>query len=127
MKPTPEQIAKLPKWAQEHIADIERHRFVSVRALNEYQNSQTESPFRYWDFICTGEGNKNNSEIKTRFIQTNKMEVHYAGIELTILVRPNHPEINLQWSRSEGSKITDTAFIPTSFGSAKLKTKENMR
>lgn len=24
MKPTPEQIAKLPKWAQEHLADIQR-------------------------------------------------------------------------------------------------------
>lgn len=127
--PTLEQIAKLPKWAQKHITALERERFISVRALNEYCDSQTESPFRYWDFICTGEGNeRSNQEIKTRFIQTNKIEVHWAGLELTVLIRPDVKEIDIQWCAGEGQgRITEIAFIPKSFCSAVLKTKENMR
>lgn len=123
MKPTPEQISKLPRWAQEHIADIEQQRFVAIRALNEYQDSQTESPFRCRDFECTGEGKE---QLKTRFVQTNKMEVHWAGVELTVLIRPNVQEIYLQWCATD-DRIREIAFIPMAFGSARLKAKENMR
>jgi hypothetical protein len=53
--PTEEQIAKLPKWAQDHIANVERERFVSVRALNEAMDSQTKAAFYCDDYVCTGE------------------------------------------------------------------------
>lgn len=123
-KPTPDQISKLPRWAQEHIATLERERFVSVRALNEYQDSQTESPFRYWDYIPTGE--TSGPTQKTRFIQTNKIEAHWAGVELTILLRHGSDEIDMHWG-AQNRAISEVAMIPYSFGSVRLKSKESMR
>lgn len=124
--PTAEQIAHLPKWAQDHIAKLERERSVSVRALNEYLDNQTESPFRYWDLIGTGEKFGGGPSSKTHFVQTNKMEVHWAGIELAILIREKQQELDLQWCASAG-RITEVALIPQSFQSVRLKARENMR
>ena len=126
MNPTPEQIARLPKWAQEYLKQLESDRLSAVRSLNEYVDDQAESPFRYWDYVNTGEEGRAPSH-KTKFIQTNKMEVHWAGIELRVLIRPGQNEIDLQWSKADGSRIEEIAFIPKSFGSAVLKAKENMR
>lgn len=33
--PTPEQLAKLPKWAQEHVRDLERQRDNAIEAKRE--------------------------------------------------------------------------------------------
>lgn len=123
--PTPEQIAKLPRWAQEELKNSESRRFVAVRALNAYLDAQTESPFRYWDYIHTGEEGRAPSS-KTKFIQTNKIECHWAGVELTVLIRPDRNEIDIQWCAADG-RVSEMAFIPKSFGSAVLKAKENMR
>lgn len=118
VKPTPEQISNLPKRVQKHIANIERERSVCVRELNKFMDGQTESPFRYW--AACGQTSK------TRFIQTRKIEVHWAGVELTVLVRPDRRELDLQWCATDG-RVSEIAFIPISFGSARLKNKENMR
>lgn len=126
MKPTPEQLQKLPKWAQEHIEDMERQRLAAVHALNDYVDDQTESPFRYWDYICTGE--QQGPPCRAKFIQTRKIEVHWAGVELAVLIRPSEKEIDLQWcSSNDLTTDTDLALIPKSFNSAVIKAKEHMR
>ena len=40
-----EKIEKLSKWAQEHIRTLKYERDTAVRALNNYVDGQTESPF----------------------------------------------------------------------------------
>lgn len=40
---TPDLIAKLPKWAQEHIADLQRQRDAAIEALENIVDTQTPS------------------------------------------------------------------------------------
>jgi len=40
-KPTPEQISKLPRWAQDHIKDLARQRETALEALNSHVDNQT--------------------------------------------------------------------------------------
>lgn len=120
-------IAKLPKWAREHIKKIERERDTAIRALNEYCNKQTPSPFRVEDNIGTGE--KLGGSKKVRYIQTHSIIVENEGVQLRILVRTyqrEHKEIELQWGKPNYA-TGEVAFIPTTFQAAKLVSKENMR
>lgn len=123
---TPEQLAKLPAWARSHIANLQRERIDAVRALNDYCDDQTESPFRYWDFLSLGDGKNKEPTHRTKYIQTHKMEVVHGDVLLRILIREDQPEIDLQWTADKGL-TTDLALIPKSFCGAVIKTKENMR
>ena len=98
MKPTNEQIAKLPKWAQDHIENIERERFTAVRALNEYCDETTKSPFVIEDYVCTGEST--GPSIKRRYVQAHWMKVEYGGVELRISANSHNERrgIDLSWS-----------------------------
>ena len=120
-------ISKLPKWVQAHIREIKRERDVAIRALNEYCDNQTPSPFRIEDHVSAGE--EKGSSRKVRYIQTHSVVVENEGVELRVLVRtfnPDHKEIILSWYGS-GNGLGDIAFIPSSFQSAYLISKENMR
>ena len=46
MKPTPEQIAKLPKWAQEYIATMESRERNAIKALDELKGGRPDSPIQ---------------------------------------------------------------------------------
>jgi methyl coenzyme M reductase subunit D len=81
-QPTPEQLAKLPKWAQEHITDLSRQRDAALNVLNEFQDSQTVSRFYYEDHVCTGEQAGPSS--KRRYIQTDRVIVDYKGEEFEL-------------------------------------------
>ena len=119
-------VAKLPKWAQEHIGKIERERDVAVRALNAFCDEQTKSPYYVDDHICTGE--EQGPVVKTRYIQTHKMTVSYCGVELNILTRTfsNEKRIELQWNATD-IRTREVAFIPTSYQAGYLVAKEHMR
>ena len=110
-------ITKLPKWAQAHIQTIQRQRDNAVRALNNYCDSQTESPFRVREWEYTGE--ERGSTTKVRYIQSHTMEVLWKGVELSIILRPKEDGMDLQWSAPNriGGLI---AFVPTSHQSARL-------
>jgi len=54
MNPTPEQFARLPKWAQEHIADFERTNSVLRKQVSEMLDSLTPSPFYTEDLHSAG-------------------------------------------------------------------------
>lgn len=117
-----EKIKKLPKWAQEHINKIERERDVSIKALNEFTDSQTEAPFFYSEFVCTGEERGPSS--KKKFIQTHQMEVEHAGVSLSITLRDGR--IDVGWRAGNRFSNREAAFIPTSYMQARIVSKENM-
>lgn len=50
-----DKIAKLPRWAQEHIEKIGRERDQAINALNRFLDGQTPSGFYVDDCVCTGE------------------------------------------------------------------------
>lgn len=123
--PTVEQIAKLPKWAQEYIKDINRERDTAVKELNDYCDSQTPSPVYIDELVSTGEQQGPSS--KTRYIQTPRVQFDWQGVSLTVLLRDDH--IDLQWNGLDRGRYgtSECAFIPRSYQSANLVSKANMR
>ena len=105
-----DKIEKLPKWAQEHIADLQRQRDVVVRTLNEHCDNQTPSPFYSDEMICNGESQ--GPSCKRMYFQAYKMEVEHAGIVLRISTH-NEGKIGLQWGKSDRLH-NGVALIPTS-------------
>lgn len=82
---TDTQISKLPKWAQEHIRQLQRQRDIAVRELREYMDSQTESKVYYDDLTCLENGAP--SQLR-RYVQTNKIAIVHEGVELDIYAAP---------------------------------------
>lgn len=121
--PLPEQIAKLPKWAQEHIADLQRRTAEAERTFREYNDSQTPSKFFYDDYVCIGGASPEHSK---KYVQTDRMTVIAHGVRLDILVRNEEKGIEIQWD-DEKRHCREIAFVPQSFQKAKLVTKENIR
>lgn len=126
-KPT---IEKLPKWAQEHIKNLQRERDVAVRELNEWVDSQTISPIFIEEHTCIGE--QCGPSLKRRYIQGYKVEFEWSGIHLTtLLADPSDGQRNggicLSWREAGRSVTTRIALIPTGFQQVELVTKEKMR
>lgn len=121
--PTPEQIAKLPKWAQEHIADLARRQANAERALNDFKDNQTPSEFYTEEYLCVGA--KSNEYVK-RYIQAHKVCVERDGVKLTILLRQDEKGLDLQW-QSTDRLMNEVALVPTSFNKVKIVSKECMR
>ncbi len=119
---TDPRIEKLPKWAQDHIADIQRQRDVSVRELNEYIDKQTPSPFFVDEMVCTGE--ETGPTVKRNYIQTRRVSVEHAGVSLDVYIRDE--VIELTWGDGE-YRNGDVAMIPVSRQQVHLKSQENMR
>ena len=120
--PTPEQIAKLPKWAQERMEDLERRTRVAERALKENLDAQTPSEFYVEEYLSTGEGSDKHVR---RYIQTYKMAVEHDGVKLTILLRQDEKGIDLQWNSNR--LMNEVALVPLSFNKVKIVAKEFMR
>lgn len=122
-KPTAEKLAKLPKWAQERMADLERRTRVAEAALKDNLDNQTPSEFYVEEYLSTGEGS--DKHVK-RFIQTYKMAVEHDGVKLTILLRQDEKGLDLQW-QSTDRLMNEVAMVPTSFNKVKIVAKEFMR
>jgi hypothetical protein len=116
MTPTPEQIEKLPRWAQEHIKDLDRRMVVAERAVAEYKDSQTPSEFYYEDHLCIGGG---SPQLIRRYIQTNRMTIEHAGVQVDVLVREGDPEIEIGWS-DPTRMCREVAMVPKSFQQIKI-------
>ena len=122
------KIERLPKWAQDHIRDLERQRNAAIRTLNETLDKQTPGPFFYDDMPCTGEGGADGPVFKRIYIQAGwRIQCEHAGVLLSITVPPDgRKEIRLQWMTPEMSS-RDIALIPESYCAARLVAKEGMR
>jgi hypothetical protein len=121
--PTPDQLAKLPKWAQEHIVNLERRTKTAEDALNDYKDNQTPSEFYTEDMLCVGEG---SPEYVKRYVQGYKMNVEHDGVRLTILLRQDEKGIDLQWYSTD-RLMREVAMVPLSFNKVKIVAKEFMR
>ncbi len=121
--PTPDQLAKLPKWAQEHIVSLARQRKEAVDALNAYCDASTPSSFAIDEMECTGE--KAGPSTKRRFVQTHKVTVTHLGVELQVNTHSDEG-IQLQWG-GVGHTLEHVAFVPSSFQSATLVPRSHMR
>jgi len=121
--PTPEQIAKLPKWAQEHIDDLDRRRANAERTLTEFKDNQTPSEFFTEEYVCTG---PTGNQFVKRYIQSHKVCVERDGVKLTILLRQDEAGLDLQW-QSTDRLMNEVALVPTAFNKVKIVSKEKMR
>jgi hypothetical protein len=125
--PTPEQIQKLPKWAQDYIQNLAREREMSVRALNEFCDNDTPSPFYFEGMVCNGETQGPSS--KRRYIQANSITVVWRGIELQVDAHDygnRGSGIGLRWSTADRA-MREAAFVPESYQSARIVAREDMR
>lgn len=123
----PEQLVKLPKWAQDYIEKLSRERDVAIQTLNKFCDSETPSPFYIEDNPCTGESGMTGPVRKRRYIQAHAVNVEWAGITLRIDANDyggRRNEIGIFYGTGTNC---DVALVPMSYGNASLKTKENMR
>lgn len=124
-KPAPEMIAKLPKWAQGYISDIEREREVALRVMNRYLDDQTVSPFYVFDLECTGE--EKGPTKKIRYIQSwGRMCIKAYGVEVDIYLRDKDKRIDLQYG-GENRAMGMVALVPESYQKISIMTRENMQ
>lgn len=121
-KPSPEKVAKLPKWAQEYIADLERRQKTAETHFREHIDKQTPSDMFYDEYLCVGE----KSDSFRRYVQTDRLTVQHDGVRLDILLRPEDKGIELQWD-DEHRRCREIAMVPTSFQKVKLIRKEDIR
>jgi len=117
-----DKIQKLPKWAQDHIRNISRQRSEAIKALNDYTDNQTKSPFYSEHLLCLGEEGKNS--FKKIYFQAYQMTVEHAGIKVNIYTsRDDSIEINYS---GEGYSLENICLIPDSYQRIRLITKDNM-
>jgi len=124
-------IGKLPKWARDHIHKLDRERVLAVRSLNEFKDSQTVSPIYYDDAVCTGE--QAGPAFKRRYLQTNKLDIEYEGVKLSILL--SSPEdnardlgIHLSWSQAGPQRLSGMiAMVPRGYQSVCLISPRNLK
>lgn len=128
MKPTPEQIAKLPKWAQEYIVSIERERDGALAMIQKFNDAQTPSPFFLDEWYCQPR--------ITRYIQspTNRISCNHAGVHLELYLAPaedgqRNYGIEIQYSSLVRARLGVSAvgIVPTGTNTIALVHKENMR
>ncbi len=81
MKPTPEQIAKLPKWAGQWVQQCERQCNDAEVRLKEYLDNQSQS------LIYTRNGLTEKS-----YIQDDRVSFQLKGGEITIALRDDKLE-----------------------------------
>lgn len=130
-KPTPEQIAKLPRWAQEHIKYLARERAEALDALNSKLDVQTPSKIYWEEYMNTGEAKAGPSS-KRFYAQTNNIIVENCGVRLEVACYDgvsnsmHHPSIELKWEDmfGHGNQI---ACIPTVFQQVTLIAWHNMK
>ena len=120
---TEEQLAKLPRWAQEHIHNLERRMDVAERTLMEFKDNQTPSGIFYKEYCCIGEG---TPATLTRFVQAESITVQAHGVRVHASINDSRKVVELQWGDTNAIS-TDVAFIPESFQKARLVNKIHMR
>ena len=114
---TPEELAKLPKWALVKIKMLEAERRTAVDALRRYANEQAESPFRITELECIGE--QVGPTFLTRYIQTRKVEIVWKGVELTVYLKEDG--IFLSWVAENQSVRNFVGLVPLAFQQAMLR------
>lgn len=123
----PEQVERLPKWAQEAFKCLERERFCMARELKEWNDNQTPGPVSIQEYVCTG--NQQSPESVTRYVQTQRLRIEWKGCRLDIHLTDNGPQhedaIDLKWGPTN-PHTRSLALVPYSFQAARLIVPENL-
>lgn len=118
-KPTAEQIAKLPKWAQEHIQTLERQRREVVGVLEDFTQVNNTGPVRCRMMVSDGEAERGPSHREVRF-DARWIEIEHADVKLDITLA--HDEIRLSYTQL--GRASGCVYLkPTSFQQFTLKAK----
>lgn len=120
------RIETLPKWAQEHIRDLERARDVAVAVKNKMVDEQTPSPIYVDDWSTT-------PSVK-RYVQCkhNNLVIEHAGVRADILLaRKDDGQrlfgIDITYSGSIHSlSHFPVVLMPRSIGNIQLVHKDNL-
>lgn len=117
--PTPEQLAKLPVWAEKYIRTLENEGEMARRNLNKFTDNSTESPIYVEEY-----------NLGKRFIQARSVIAEWASVKVEIYLprkddaqRDFGPEIKWQSKHILGH----VAMVPSHFQCVRLLAKENMR
>jgi hypothetical protein len=122
--PTPEQLAKLPKWAQEHIQHLDKRCIIAERALLDYTNTQTPSSMFYDELVCIGDG---PPTLMRKYVQTKKMSIIHDKVRIDVQIRaPEKAGVEISWSGANYSG-DEIPMIPTSYQTVKIIPKDKLR
>ena len=116
MSPTPKQIAKLPKWAQSHIEQLDRQRRSAIDALDKFQDSDEPTGVSYEQFKQLGRG----SEFLTRHLDTHQVQFVHNGASLVVTLHDDERGIQLSWGPEGGHGLGDMCFTPTAYQQARI-------
>ena len=81
-EPTAEQIAKLPKWAQEYIHALRRANMEAARYARASEDRDTPSPVSYTDLIC--DNPTGCPSWRKKYVQTHGVTVEHGGVAVTV-------------------------------------------
>lgn len=120
-----DKIAKLPKWAQGHITQIERQRDAAIDTLNRSIDNQTETDIWFFEHLCTGEGGTRGPIRKKFYVPNHCIEIDFEGVRCTVLLREGSG-IDITYNSSE-RHMAEVALVPRSYQQIYLISKQHMR
>lgn len=113
-------MAKLPKWAQDYMKDLERQAFVAQRTLREYQDQQTQSEFFVEDY------DSDQAKMTRKYIQTSKVSIQRGALKVDVYCRLHENSIDIAYY-DEGRISREVALVPQGLNSVKIILKQDMR
>lgn len=106
--PSAEQRAKLPKWAQEYIHDIELQRNGSISRLQEYLDEQTPQPISQLKTVPAKDG---GTDFVRRYIAGHNISVVWQGVDMDITLTPEDG-IRVSFASEKRALSGGAAIIP---------------
>lgn len=112
--PAPEQLARLPKYAQDHIRELQLRAVRAERDLKAWTAKQTKT--KVWTLEYTG------GEHIERYFQADTIEIEHNGVHLKISgMWDDGPDLQLAWwPAGRGMPLGTISMIPTSTQQVKL-------
>ena len=119
MNPTPEQIERLPKWAQSHIEQLDQQRRNAIDILERFQDSDKPMMISYEQHQYLD----SKLQVFTRHLNTHQVQFTRDGVSLVVTLpyyNDNEPGIKLSWGPEDSHGTGDLCFTPTSYQQARI-------
>ena len=113
-------IAKLPKWAQDRLKSAERAARDARDACAKTYESQEITGV--WQYVYDGV----SAERRKAYIDAHSVEFHHAGVWVRVMLPTDNRGIELWWGENENMG-GEVAMIPESYQKVLLVTAPNMR
>ena len=117
-QPTPEQIERLPKWAQAHIKQLDRQRRDAISALEQFQDSDEPTMISY-EQMRRLDG---DLQFFIRHIDTHEVTFTACGVTLVVTMPVDEMSrgIKLSWGPEGSYGLGDLCFTPTAYQQARI-------